>query len=135
MVTGLRTPGVASPLQKQYLTKLNKDSIVFRLRLTCIRVWWGGFTLIPNRIPLLQVQSHTHPTDRMLSPCWSMGHPCSIQRGLARRLCILLVCTPQNSTHPPRSCEPRPTRMNNEMKEATQQGKSWLALDYKRPES
>ena len=25
--------------------------------------------------------------------CWSMGHPCSIQRGLARRLCILLVCT------------------------------------------
>jgi hypothetical protein len=22
-----------------------------------------------------------------------MGHPCSIQRGLARRLCILLVCT------------------------------------------
>ena len=26
--------------------------------------------------------------------CWSMGHPpCSIQRGLTRRLCILLVCT------------------------------------------
>jgi len=25
--------------------------------------------------------------------CWSMGHPCSIQRELARRLCILLVCT------------------------------------------
>ena len=25
--------------------------------------------------------------------CWSMGHPCSTQRGLARRLCILLVCT------------------------------------------
>ena len=25
--------------------------------------------------------------------CWSIGHPCSIQRGLARRLRILLVCT------------------------------------------
>jgi len=68
MVTGLLTPGVASPLQKQYLTRSNKDSIVFRLRLTCIRVWWGVFTLILNRIPLLQVQSHTHSTDRMLSP-------------------------------------------------------------------
>jgi len=68
MNTGLGTPGVASPLQKQYLTKSNKDPIVLRLRLTCIRVWWGGFTLILNRIPLLQVQSHTHSTDRMLSP-------------------------------------------------------------------
>ena len=29
----------------------------------------------------------------ILFACWSMGHPCSIQRGLARRLCILLVCT------------------------------------------
>jgi len=28
----------------------------------------GVFTLILNRIPLLQVQSHTHSTDRMLSP-------------------------------------------------------------------
>jgi len=33
------------------------------------RVWWGVFTLIlNNRISLLQVQSHTHSTDRMLSP-------------------------------------------------------------------
>jgi len=29
---------------------------------------WGVFTHILNRIPLLQVQSHTHSTDRMLSP-------------------------------------------------------------------
>ena len=50
MVTGLRTPGVASPLQQQYLTRSNKDSIVLRLRVTCIRVRWGGFTLILNRI-------------------------------------------------------------------------------------
>ena len=56
MNTGLGTPGVASPLQKQYLTKSNKDPIVLRLRLTCIRVWWGVFTLILNRIPRLQVQ-------------------------------------------------------------------------------
>jgi len=41
MVKGLLTPEVASPLQKQYLTRSNKDSIVFRLRLTCIRVRWG----------------------------------------------------------------------------------------------
>ena len=40
MNTGLRTPGKASPLQKRYLARSNKDSIVFRLRLTCIRVWW-----------------------------------------------------------------------------------------------
>ena len=33
---------VASPLQKRYLARSNKDSIVFRLRLTCIRVWCGG---------------------------------------------------------------------------------------------
>jgi hypothetical protein len=31
--------------------------------------------------------------DILIECCWSMGHPCSIQRGLARRLCILLVCT------------------------------------------
>jgi len=68
MNTGLRKPGVASPLQKRYLARSNKDSIVFRFRLTCIRVWWFFFTLILNRIPLLQVQSHTHSTDRMLSP-------------------------------------------------------------------
>ena len=58
MVTGLRTPGIASPLQKPYLTRSNKDTIVFRLRLTCIRVWWGVFTLILNRIPLLQDQEN-----------------------------------------------------------------------------
>ena len=28
----------------------------------------GGFTLILNRITLLQVQSHNHTTDRILSP-------------------------------------------------------------------
>ena len=38
MVTGLRTPGVASPLQKQYLARSNKDSIVFRLKLTYINI-------------------------------------------------------------------------------------------------
>ena len=38
IITGLLTPGVASPLQKQYLTRSNKDSIVFRPRLKCIRV-------------------------------------------------------------------------------------------------
>jgi len=38
MNTGLRRPGVASRLQKRYLTRSNKDSIVFRLRLTRIRV-------------------------------------------------------------------------------------------------
>ena len=52
----------------------------------------GGFHPILNRIPLLQVQSHTTP--------------------------------PIGCFHPPRSCEPRPTRMNKEMKEATKQGKS-----------
>ena len=31
MITGLRTPGIASPLQKRYLTISNKDSIVLRL--------------------------------------------------------------------------------------------------------
>jgi hypothetical protein len=50
------------------------------------------FILILNRIPLLQVQSHTH--------------------------------SPIGCFHPPRSCEPRPTRMKKEMKEATKQGKS-----------
>jgi hypothetical protein len=68
MNTGLRTPGAASPLQKRYLARSNKDLVVFRLRLTCIRVWWAVFTLILNWIPLLQVQSHTHSTGRMLSP-------------------------------------------------------------------
>ena len=34
------------------VARSNKDSIVFRLRLTCIRVWWGVFTLILNRIPI-----------------------------------------------------------------------------------
>ena len=48
MVTGLRTPGIASPLQEPYLTRPNKDSIVLRLRLKCIRVWWGVFT---DRVP------------------------------------------------------------------------------------
>ena len=37
MITGLLTPGVASPLHKPYLTWSNKDSIVFRLRLTKIK--------------------------------------------------------------------------------------------------
>jgi len=31
-----------------------------------------------------------------------MGHPCRIQRGLARRLCILLACTGPLSTLAPR---------------------------------
>jgi len=68
MITGLLALEAASPLQEHYLTRLNKVSIVFRLRLTCIRVWWGVFTLILNRIPLLQVQSQTHYTDKILSP-------------------------------------------------------------------
>ena len=36
---------------------------------------------------------HNRCARSMCRVCWSMGHPCSIQRGLARRLCILLVCT------------------------------------------
>jgi hypothetical protein len=32
MNTGLRTPGIASPLQKRYIARSNKDSIVFRLK-------------------------------------------------------------------------------------------------------
>ena len=61
MNTGLRTPGIASPLQKRYLARSNKDSIVFRLRLTCIRVWWGVFTLICSHS--LQHCSHViHPS-------------------------------------------------------------------------
>ena len=32
-------PGAASPLLSPYLARSNKDSIVLRLRLTCIRVW------------------------------------------------------------------------------------------------
>jgi len=68
MITGLRTPGIASPLKKRYLTRSNRDSIVFRLGLKYIRVRLGVFTLILNRIPVLEVQSLTQSTDRMLSP-------------------------------------------------------------------
>jgi len=32
-----------------------------------------------------------------------MGHPCRIQRGLARRLCILLACTDPLSTLAPQT--------------------------------
>jgi len=35
-----------------YFTRSFKESIVFRLGLTCIRVWWGVFTLILSRLPL-----------------------------------------------------------------------------------
>ena len=38
------------PLQKQYIMSSNKDSILFRLRLICIRVWLGGFTHFLNQI-------------------------------------------------------------------------------------
>ena len=41
----------------QYFTRSFKESIVFRLGLTCIRVWWGVFTLILNRLPLYLVHS------------------------------------------------------------------------------
>ena len=41
----------SSPVH-QYFRRSFKESIVFRLGLTCIRVWWGVFTLILNRLPL-----------------------------------------------------------------------------------
>jgi len=41
----------SSPVH-QYFTRSFKESVVFRLGLTCIRVWWGVFTLILNRLPL-----------------------------------------------------------------------------------
>ena len=89
MITGLLTPGVASPLQKLYLTRSNKESIVFRLRLTCIRVWRGGFTLVLNRIPLLQVESHTHSTDRMLSPTEELH---TVVTEAPRKKCMCCFC-------------------------------------------
>ena len=54
MNTGLRTPGIASTLQKRYLARSNKDSIVFRLRLACIRVW---YTILNNRIPNIAMRN------------------------------------------------------------------------------
>jgi len=41
----------SSPVH-QYFTRSFKESIVFRLGLTCIRVRWGVFTLILSRLPL-----------------------------------------------------------------------------------
>jgi len=41
----------SSPVH-QYFTRSFKESIVFRLGLTCIRVGWGVFTIILNRLPL-----------------------------------------------------------------------------------
>jgi len=51
MVTGLRTPGVASPLQKKYLAGSNIESIVFRLRLTYYLslVFGGGLSRMISR--------------------------------------------------------------------------------------
>jgi hypothetical protein len=41
----------SSPV-RQYFTRPFKESVVFKLGLKCIRVWWGVFTLILNRLPL-----------------------------------------------------------------------------------
>ena len=41
----------SSPVH-QYFTRSFKESIVFRLVLACIRVLWGVFTPILNRLPL-----------------------------------------------------------------------------------
>ena len=41
----------SSPVH-QHFTRSFKESIVLRLGLTCIRVWWGVFTPILNRLPL-----------------------------------------------------------------------------------
>jgi len=65
IITGPLTPGVSSSLQQPYLTSSNKDSILLRLR----------FTPILNRIPLLQVQGHTHSTSRTrtATPCVTLA--------------------------------------------------------------
>jgi len=99
--TNTATPGFASPLQKPYLTRSNKDSIGFRLRLTCIRVLVGEFSS-SSGIEFLSSKSKVIPTP------------------------------PVGCFHPPRICEPRPTRMSKEMKEATKQGKSyWIFFGRK----
>ena len=52
---GLTPPTIGdyfSSLVHQYFTRSFKESIVLRLGLTCIRVFWGVFTLILNRLPL-----------------------------------------------------------------------------------
>ena len=62
MFTGLHTTGIASLLQKQSLTRSNKDPIVLGPGLLCIRVWCGFFTPTLYQIPLLRVQSHARST-------------------------------------------------------------------------
>jgi hypothetical protein len=56
MNTGLRTPGIASPLQKRYLARSNKDSIVFRLRLRSVH---------DNGDPLIEILRNALTTERV----------------------------------------------------------------------
>jgi len=128
MATGLRAPGVASPLQTQYLTRSNKDSIVsslyalpfydFDLRASHARTLLpAALASVPFGFVLVRVRVRMcSGSDSYISVFGGWFLLPSRTEFLSSKSKVIPT-PPIGFFYPP---EPRPTRMNNEMKEATE---------------
>ena len=96
MNTGLRTPGIASPLQKRYLARSNKDSIVFRLRLTCIMAPHAGSIMvwhdmkIDSAVFMRQVMVRPLDVVILLLGWFAIHKYAYVARSLVRNICYIL---------------------------------------------